>query len=192
MALAPELTILITAFFILLIGLKKTFNSNSYLSMASLVGIVIALIFSISLWGNAPNAGNGADPGMFSKHLIHDRFSQSFNIIFLVMSLITIFGSVKYTQSDHENKAEYFTLVLMAVAFVRELLGTGKVFGYTVLQPVTEGGWYVPNGLMVLSPAAFFLIGCFIWAVRSWKTDQVEEEFHVGALLEPGHEGHIR
>lgn len=85
-----------------------------------------------------------------------------------------------------------YGLILMFVAFLRELLGSGKVFGITVLQPVSEGGWYVPNGLMTLAPAAFFLIGCFIWAVRSWKTDQVEEEFHVGALLEPSHEGHIR
>ncbi|MEE2665961.1 MAG: NADH:ubiquinone reductase (Na(+)-transporting) subunit D [Myxococcota bacterium] len=85
-----------------------------------------------------------------------------------------------------------YGLILMCVAFLRELLGSGKVFGITVLQPVSEGGWYVPNGLMTLAPAAFFLIGCFIWAVRSWKTDQVEEEFHVGALLEPSHEGHIR
>jgi len=85
-----------------------------------------------------------------------------------------------------------YGLVLMIVAFLRELFGTGKVWGFTVLHPVNEGGWYVPNGLMVLAPAAFFLIGCFIWAVRSWKTEQVEEEFHVGALFEPGHEGHIR
>jgi Na+-transporting NADH:ubiquinone oxidoreductase subunit D len=85
-----------------------------------------------------------------------------------------------------------YGMVLMAVAFVRELFGSGKLFGMTVLQPVNEGGWYVTNGLMVLAPAAFFLIGCFIWAVRSWKTEQVEEEFHVGALLELGHESHVR
>ena len=85
-----------------------------------------------------------------------------------------------------------YGLILMLVAFLRELFGSGKVFGFTVLQPVTEGGWYVPNGMMVLAPAAFFLIGVFIWVVRSYKTDQVEEEFHVGALLEPGHESHIR
>ena len=85
-----------------------------------------------------------------------------------------------------------YGMVLMVVAFLRELLGSGKVWGMTVLQPVNEGGWYVPNGLMVLAPAAFFLIGGFIWAVRSWKTEQVEEEFHVGALLELGHESHVR
>jgi Na+-transporting NADH:ubiquinone oxidoreductase subunit D len=85
-----------------------------------------------------------------------------------------------------------YGLILMVVAFLRELFGTGKVFGFTILAPVTEGGWYVPNGLMVLAPAAFFLIGCFIWVVRSFKPEQIEEEFHVGALLEPSHEGHIR
>jgi Na+-transporting NADH:ubiquinone oxidoreductase subunit D len=85
-----------------------------------------------------------------------------------------------------------YSIVLMAVAFFRELLGSGSIFGYTILQPVNQGGWYVPNGLMLLAPAAFFLIGCFIWAVRSWKTEQIEEEFHIGALLELGNEGHIR
>ncbi len=85
-----------------------------------------------------------------------------------------------------------YSIVLMAVAFFRELLGSGSIFGYTILQPVNQGGWYVPNGLMLLAPAAFFLIGCFIWAVRSWKTEQIEEEFHIGALLELGNEGHLR
>ncbi|MEM9173652.1 MAG: NADH:ubiquinone reductase (Na(+)-transporting) subunit D [Myxococcota bacterium] len=85
-----------------------------------------------------------------------------------------------------------YSIVLIAVAFFRELFGTGKLFGFTILHPVNEGGWYVTNGLMVLAPAAFFLIGCFIWAVRSWKPEQIEEEFHVGALLELSNEGHLR
>lgn len=85
-----------------------------------------------------------------------------------------------------------YGLILMVVAFFRELFGSGKLFGLTILSPVTEGGWYVPNGLMLLPPIAFFLIGVFIWIVRSYKPDQIEEEFHVGALLEPSHESHIR
>jgi len=85
-----------------------------------------------------------------------------------------------------------YGVVLLSVAFMRELFGTGRVWGVTILPSVSEGGWYVPNGLMVLSPAAFLLIGCFIWVVRSWKPEQVEEEFHVGALLEPGYESDIR
>lgn len=84
-----------------------------------------------------------------------------------------------------------YSVVLISVAFVRELFGTGRIAGMTVFPTVSEGGWYVPNGLMVLSPAAFLLIGCFIWAVRAWKPEQVEEEFHVGAL-EHGYEAELR
>lgn len=68
-----------------------------------------------------------------------------------------------------------YSTVLIAVGFFRELLGAGKLFGFEVLPLVTEGGWYVPNGLMLLAPSAFFLIGFFIWAVRAWKPEQVEE-----------------
>jgi len=85
-----------------------------------------------------------------------------------------------------------YGVVLLLVAAFRELFGTGKLFGMTILQPVNEEGWYVPNGLMVLAPAAFFLIGCFIWAVRAKKPEQVEEDFSVGALLELSHQSHIR
>ncbi|MEZ4381427.1 MAG: NADH:ubiquinone reductase (Na(+)-transporting) subunit D [Nannocystaceae bacterium] len=69
-----------------------------------------------------------------------------------------------------------YSIVLLVVAFFRELLGSGKLFGVTILSPVTEGGWYTPNGLMVMSPSAFFLIGIFIWILRTYKTDQVETE----------------
>jgi Na+-transporting NADH:ubiquinone oxidoreductase subunit D len=101
-------------------------------------------------------------------------------------------NSVRLSALDGLGNGLGYSVVLMAVAFVRELFGSGKVFGFTVLETVAEGGWYVPNGLMVLAPAAFFLIGGFIWVVRSYKPEQVEEDFHVGALLELGHEGGVR
>lgn len=69
-----------------------------------------------------------------------------------------------------------YGLVLLLVAFVRELLGAGKLLGIAILPIVSEGGWYLPNGLMLLPPSAFFIIGLLIWALRSWKTDQVEKE----------------
>ncbi|WP_330924736.1 NADH:ubiquinone reductase (Na(+)-transporting) subunit D [Candidatus Sororendozoicomonas aggregata] len=70
--------------------------------------------------------------------------------------------------------------VLLTVAFFRELLGAGKLFGVEILPTVNNGGWYQPNGLMLLAPSAFFLIGLLIWAVRSWKTEQVEApEFNI-------------
>jgi len=77
---------------------------------------------------------------------------------------------------DGVGNALGYSLVLIMVAFFRELLGTGKLLGFVLLAPATEGGWYVPNGLMVLSPAAFFLIGFFIWALRTWKPEQGEAE----------------
>lgn len=66
--------------------------------------------------------------------------------------------------------------ILMMTAFVRELFGSGTVFGATVLPLAAEGGWYTPNGLMVLAPGAFFIIGFLIWALRAWKPEQVENE----------------
>jgi Na+-transporting NADH:ubiquinone oxidoreductase subunit D len=69
-----------------------------------------------------------------------------------------------------------YSLVLLVVGFFRELLGSGKLLGYQVLPVVTQGGWYQPNGLMVLAPGAFFLIAFFIWALRTWKPDQVTED----------------
>ncbi len=56
-----------------------------------------------------------------------------------------------------------YGLVLIFVGFFRELFGSGKIYGITVLKPITEGGWYNPNGLLVLAPGAFFLIALFIW-----------------------------
>ncbi len=69
-----------------------------------------------------------------------------------------------------------YSFILLTVGFFRELLGSGKLFGYTVLNPVTNpDGWYNPNGLMLLSPSAFFLIGVVIWLIRTFKPEQVEE-----------------
>lgn len=67
-----------------------------------------------------------------------------------------------------------YAVILLFVAFFRELLGAGNLFGVEILATVNNGGWYVPNGMLLLPPSAFFLIGIFIWALRAWKKDQVE------------------
>jgi len=69
-----------------------------------------------------------------------------------------------------------YSLVLILVAFFRELLGGGRLFGFQLFELATEGGWYNPNGLMVLAPGAFFLIGVFIWVLRTLKPDQIEAD----------------
>ncbi|NGO88753.1 MAG: NADH:ubiquinone reductase (Na(+)-transporting) subunit D [Halomonas sp.] len=68
-----------------------------------------------------------------------------------------------------------YGFVLMVVGFFRELLGAGSIFGFTVLPTVQNGGWYVPNGLLLLPPSAFFIIGLLIWAIRAYNPEQVEE-----------------
>lgn len=73
-----------------------------------------------------------------------------------------------------------YSVVLITVAFFRELFGAGKLFGIEILPLVTDGGWYQSNGLLLLPPSAFFIIGGFIWVLRTWKKDQVEEsEFKI-------------
>lgn len=67
-----------------------------------------------------------------------------------------------------------YGLILMLVGVIRELFGSGSLFGITILQTVNNGGWYVPNGLLLLPPSAFFVVGLIIWAFRSWKPQQVE------------------
>ncbi|MBQ9371067.1 MAG: NADH:ubiquinone reductase (Na(+)-transporting) subunit D [Thermoguttaceae bacterium] len=62
-----------------------------------------------------------------------------------------------------------YGLVLIVVAFFRELFGFGKIFGFVVFKTVQNGGWYVPNGLMVTAPAAFFLIGGIIWILKTYN-----------------------
>ena len=67
-----------------------------------------------------------------------------------------------------------YSVVLIFVAVIRELFGAGKLLGVEILPLVTEGGWYSPNGLLLLPPSAFFLIGLFIWMLRAWDARQVE------------------
>ena len=73
-----------------------------------------------------------------------------------------------------------YSFVLIAVGVVRELFGAGSLMGIEILPVVTEGGWYNPNGLLLLPPSAFFLIGFLIWAIRAVQAEQVEEpEFKI-------------
>ncbi|UCJ16102.1 NADH:ubiquinone reductase (Na(+)-transporting) subunit D [Pseudomonas sp. MM211] len=68
-----------------------------------------------------------------------------------------------------------YSAMLVALGIVRELFGAGSLMGVQILHTVNNGGWYQPNGLLLLPPSAFFLIGLFIWALRSYKKEQVEK-----------------
>ena len=71
-----------------------------------------------------------------------------------------------------------YSVILIVVAMLRELFGGGTLLDYSILPLVSDGGWYEANGLMLLPPSAFFIIGLLIWAIRSWKMEQVEIPEH--------------
>ena len=145
-ALSPEFTLLSTALFLLLIGLKKNFNTNEYLSKATLVGIAISFFFSFALWGSAPTIENGLQSDMFSKSLIHDKFGQGFNIIFLLMATFAVLGAARYPQPDHENKSEYFSLILMAVVGMMFLAKSGNLITAFVSLEIFSISLYILCG----------------------------------------------
>ena len=124
--------------------------------------------------------------------IVVDQFLKAF--LFDVSKQLSVFVGLIITNCIVMGRAEAFAMqnppilsfidgignglgygmILIGVGAFREIFGSGTFFGMSVLRPVAEGGWYTPNGLMVLAPGAFFLIGLFIWALRTWKTDQVE------------------
>ncbi len=68
-----------------------------------------------------------------------------------------------------------YSAMLIILGVVRELFGSGKLLGFEIIPVINDGGWYQPNGLLLLPPSAFFLIGLIIWGLRTWKTAQVEK-----------------
>jgi Na+-transporting NADH:ubiquinone oxidoreductase subunit D len=68
-----------------------------------------------------------------------------------------------------------YSLILIAVAVLRELFGAGTLLGIPIIKLTSDGGWYEANGLMLLPPSAFFIIGLLIWAIRTWRKQQVEK-----------------
>ena len=114
----------------------------------------------------------------------------------LIITNCILMGRAEAFAMQNGPKASFFdavgngagySIVLLLVATIRELLGSGRFFGIRILPLVTDGGWYQPNGLMVLSPAAFFLIGGLIWALRLWKPAHREHEATVH-IESPSHD----
>lgn len=79
-----------------------------------------------------------------------------------------------------------YGVVLLIVGFFRELFGAGSLFGFQILELAKDGGWYVANGMLLLPPSAFFIIGLLIWAIRSWYPEQNEDpEFKITHNTKP-------
>ena len=135
----------------------------------------------------------------FLKAFAYDTSKQLSVFVGLIITNCIVMGRAEAFAMKNPPVASFFdgvgnglgySVVLLSVGFVRELFGSGKLFGVEILPLITEGGWYAPNGLLLLPPSAFFLIGLLIWAIRSLQTDQVEEpEFRIAkhtAAIEEG------
>ena len=103
----------------------------------------------------------------------------------LIITNCIVMGRAEAFAMKHGPKDSFFdgignglgySFILICLAVIRELFGAGKLFGIEILSTVNNGGWYVPNGMLLLPPSAFFLIGLIIWAIRTWKPAQVEEQ----------------
>ncbi|WP_333796201.1 NADH:ubiquinone reductase (Na(+)-transporting) subunit D [Rheinheimera sp.] len=68
-----------------------------------------------------------------------------------------------------------YSVLLLIVAFFRELFGSGTLFGVEILPLISAGGWYQPMGLLLMPPSAFFIIGLLIWALRMYRPEQQEK-----------------
>jgi len=86
---------------------------------------------------------------------------------------------------DGFGNALGYSVILVGVALIREPFGSGTLLGFEILPRVADGGWYQANGMMLLAPSAFFIIGLFIWAIRAWKPEQVEApEYEIAPNLQ--------
>lgn len=83
-------------------------------------------------------------------------------------------NGVRLSMLDGLGNGLGYSAVLIIVAAIRELFGAGTLLGTTVLPLTSDGGWYEANGLMLLPPSAFFIIGLLIWAIRTARPKQVE------------------
>lgn len=124
--------------------------------------------------------------------IVVDQFLQAF--FFEISKSLSVFVGLIITNCIVMGRAEAFAMknapgisfldgvgnglgysfVLIVVASTRELLGSGSLLGYEILPLVVNGGWYQGNGLMLLSPSAFFIIGFIIWGIRSKRREQIE------------------
>ncbi|RMG41321.1 MAG: NADH:ubiquinone reductase (Na(+)-transporting) subunit D [Planctomycetota bacterium] len=100
----------------------------------------------------------------------------------LIITNCIVMGRAEGYAMHHDVKLSFldgignglgYSFILLVVGITRELFGSGRIYGVEVLPLARDGGWYVPNGLMLLPPSAFFLIGLIIWAIRTWKPEQV-------------------
>lgn len=120
----------------------------------------------------------------FLKAFVYDQWKTMAVYVGLIITNCIVMGRTEAFGMKNGPVASFFdgignglgySFVLIVVGVFRELFGSGKLLGYTVFELSKDGGWYVPNGMMLLPPSAFFIIGFIIWAIRQNDPSQVED-----------------
>ncbi|MBD65767.1 MAG: NADH:ubiquinone reductase (Na(+)-transporting) subunit D [Halobacteriovoraceae bacterium] len=120
----------------------------------------------------------------FLKAFVYDQWKTMAVYVGLIITNCIVMGRTEAFGMKNGPVASFFdgignglgySFILIVVGFFRELFGSGKLFGFTVFELTKEGGWYQPNGLMLLPPSAFFIIGIMIWLIRTKDPSQIEE-----------------
>lgn len=121
----------------------------------------------------------------FLKAYFYDTSKQMSVYIGLIITNCIVMGRMEGFAMKNRPWASFvdgvgnglgYAAMLFAVGIIRELFGSGKLFGISILPLTNEGGWYQSNGLLLLPPSAFFIIGCVIWVIRTFRPEQVEKE----------------
>lgn len=118
------------------------------------------------------------------KAFAYDLSKQLSVYVGLIITNCIVMGRTEGFALKYPPKASFFDgignglgymLVLCIIATVREIFGSGSWFGITLFETVNNGGWYVPCGLLVMPPSAFFLVGLLIWLVKTFRKDLVDQ-----------------
>ena len=122
---------------------------------------------------------------MFLKAFAYDMSKQLSVFVGLIITNCIVMGRAEAFAMKEKPLLSFldglgnglgYSLILIAVATIRELFGAGTLFGYEILPLISNGGWYMGNNLLLLPPSSFIIIGLFIWLIRSLKSDQIEED----------------
>lgn len=120
----------------------------------------------------------------FLKAYLYDQWKTMAVYVGLIITNCIVMGRTEAFAMKNGPVASFmdgignglgYSFILLIVGFFRELFGSGTIFGMPLLTKVADGGWYQPNGLMLLPPSAFVIIGFIIWAIRTKDPTQIEE-----------------
>jgi Na+-transporting NADH:ubiquinone oxidoreductase subunit D len=160
---------LVTAFANLAVSLVRNYTPNSIRIIVQLA-IIASLVIMVD---------------QFLKAYLYELSLELSVFVGLIITNCIVMGRAEGYAMQNPPWASFldgignglgYALVLILVAFVRELTGAGKILGFTLLPLTQDGGWYVGNGLMLLAPSALFIVALLIWALRTWMPELQEKD----------------